>query len=269
MSMRALTSYSRHYGFTLIEVIVVIVILSIVGSIGATFVVTAVDTYRVTEIRQTLTHRARVSTEQMSRELHMALPNAVRVSSSGNCIEFLPIVAGAHYLKPLPTSNNAQAKISSVDTTRFTVGLGTAEYVAVAPFASGEVFTNADPSAMSAAGALGAPPHTTIPLAGEHRFIRNSGRQRVYLTDSPVRFCVTEGTLMRYSDYGLITTPLLEGDPGGNAALMAHGVESLGSAFELSPGSEDRNTTVSINLRYTNASQAMEIRHQVGIKNVP
>lgn len=269
MSVHGLATRSRQCGFTLIEVIVVIVILSIVGSIGATFVVTAVDAYHITEIRQKLTHRARVSTEQMSRELHMALPNAVRISSSGNCIEFFPIVAGAHYLQPLPTIHNGQAKVSSIDTTRFTVGLGSAEYVAVAPFASGEVFTNADPSAISAAGALGVPPYTTIPLAGDHRFLRNSGQQRAYIIDNPVRFCVTQGTLVRYSDYGLDTAALLESDPGGDAALMAHSVQSLGTAFELSPGAEDRNTTIFINLRYTNASQSMDIRHQVGIKNVP
>lgn len=259
----------RQTGFTLIEVTIVIVILGIVGSIGSSFIVSAMDSYRITEIRQRLTHRAGLTTEQMTRELRMALPNAVRIASSGNCIEFLPIVAGASYVEPLPTPDNGQAKVDSIGTSRFTVGIGTPVFAVVAPFSSEEVYTSAETSAIAAVGTLGASPYTAIPLAVAHRFIRNSIKQRIFLADNPVRFCVSDGVLMRYSDYGLLPLALSDGDPGGTADLMAHGVESIGSAFQLSPGSEDRNTTIIMNLRYSNASQTVDIRHQVGIKNVP
>jgi MSHA biogenesis protein MshO len=264
-----LISITQQRGFTFFEMIAVMVILGIIGSIGSSFVVTSMNAYRTAEMHQRLKQRVGLTAEQMSRELRMAAPNTIRLSPSGNCIEFMPIVAAALYLNLLPTPENGQPQTNTIATSQFTLGLGTAKYAVVAPYFPSEVYTSALPSAIKAMAALAAPPYTAVPLASNHQFLRNSPTQRVYVVDDPVRFCVTNDTLVRYSDYGLLTGALSDADPGGTEALMSHEVDVIGSAFSLSPGSEENNVKVLINLSFRRDGQSLDLIHQVGVKNVP
>src|SRR6187431_2626926 len=95
-----------HLGFTLIELITVIVILSILASIGTGFVVKASESYQRTQTRALLVNTARQALERMTRQLRIALPYSVRITNNGNCAEFMPIAAGGHYFDPVPDAEN-------------------------------------------------------------------------------------------------------------------------------------------------------------------
>jgi MSHA biogenesis protein MshO len=60
----ALTNQINQSGFTLIELITVIVILSILASIGTGFVVKATDSYQRTQTRALLVNTARQALER-------------------------------------------------------------------------------------------------------------------------------------------------------------------------------------------------------------
>lgn len=256
-------------GFTLIEVIVVLVLLSIIGSIGSHFIVTAVDAYASADARQKLAQRARVTIEQLSRELRLAVPNSARVSASGNCIEFLPSIAAGFYTSPVATPSNAKAETSTVETRGLSAFAGVAKYAAISPFSSSELYSLDNPSAMAAVSSISTPPSATVILSAAHTFVRNSAQQRVFIAADPIRFCMSGDTLVRYSGYGLFTASLMDAPPGGLSSLMAHQVTSGSTAFALSPGSEDRNTIVRIDLQFSSAGEMVRTQHQVGIRNVP
>src|SRR6188768_3006752 len=97
----ALKSQLIQSGFTLIELITVIVILSILASIGTGFVVSATESYQRTQTRALLVNTARQALERMTRQLRIALPYSVRITNNGSCIEFMPIAAGGNYLEPV------------------------------------------------------------------------------------------------------------------------------------------------------------------------
>src|SRR5687768_10975121 len=118
----------RHGGFTLVEMIFVVVILGIITSIGSSFVVSAVDSYRTAQVRNQLVQRGRLTLEQMSRELRMAIPNSVRVSASGLCAEFLPLVTAANYQSTLPDADNNRAPVSQISTGNFAFSSTNAEH---------------------------------------------------------------------------------------------------------------------------------------------
>lgn len=267
--MRNRRSIQRQRGFTLIEVIMVMVILGIIGSIGSHFVVVAVESYRTTELRQKLSQRARVTAEQLSRELRAALPNAVRTSSSGNCIEFLPVRSGTRYNDALPTPDNGKPAVTAVATNGFPAPPAAAQYLAVAPFFADEVYSASSPVVIAPLANPGGAVGNPLALAGSFTFVRNSTQRRAFLAGSPVRFCVVDNTLVRHANYGLPSTPLNDSAPAGESALMAHQVAAIGRAFVLSPGSQDRNAAVHINLRFTSGGQGLDIKHKVAVRNVP
>ena len=116
-------------GFTLVELVTVLVILGIVSAIGSSFVISTTDSYNQVQERTKLTSRGRLAIEQMARQLRIAVPNSIRVSGTGNCVEFLPVVAGVRYINDVPDEENGMLSTSSITTFNFSLGLGSANHV--------------------------------------------------------------------------------------------------------------------------------------------
>jgi len=259
----------QQAGFTLVEMIFVVVILGIITSIGSGFLVSAMDSYRTAQVRNQIVQRGRLTLEQMSRELRMAVPSSVRTSASGLCVEFMPIITATNYQGTLPDAENGRAAVNQISTGSFTFTPALAKHVLVAPFSPSDIYTNANPSARVGLGSLGSPPFVLLPLATSRVFLRNSLNRRLFIAADPVRFCISGGHLWRYSNYGFSTSALGDGNPGGMGSLMAHSVAANGTAFQLSPGSQDRNMVVRMRLIFNNGSTSLQLHHQALVRNVP
>lgn len=84
-------------GFTLVELVIVIVVMAILGGISVSFIKNSLLTYTNSEAYYQLADQADLSLRRMSRDVRNSLPNSVWVSSSGNYVEFVPIKAGGRY----------------------------------------------------------------------------------------------------------------------------------------------------------------------------
>lgn len=256
-------------GFTLVEMVFVMLILGIIGAVGSGFIVNAVDAYHTSQVRHQLVQRGRLTLEQMGRELRMAAPNSVRTSSSGNCVEFMPIVTATNYQGILPDADNNRAPVNVIQTGSFDFSTLSGRHLLVAPFSPGEVYSSANPGVRVAVGSMGSPPYDSVALAQPHVFLRNSLNRRLFIAADPVRFCLNGGNLVRHSSFGFSTGALDDDNPGGVSDLMAHSVRAKVRAFDLSPGSQDRNMMVRMNLIFAQNSTALELSHQVLVRNVP
>lgn len=264
------TRHDGLQGFTLVELISVIVILSIIAVIGSHFIVAAVNSYRDTEVRSKLIAKGRTSIEQMTRQLRNSLPGGLRVSATGLCLEFMPLVGGASYSGTVADAENGKAASTTITTSAFTLNLGNTHHVLISAMTPAEIYTYAQPSGRAGIGSLGAgTTFTSIPLASSHRFLRNSTQKRVFLADDPIRFCVTGGQLLQYQHYGLDTANLNDANPGGELLLLAEGVTPSGIGFSLSPGSEDRNTAIDIALSFDERGETVVLNTTVLVRNVP
>src|SRR5271165_6647540 len=99
------------HGFTLIELVITIAVGSVVVAFMALFIVMPMNAYTAQTRRASLVDASDSALRFMARDLRSALPNSVRVSSSGTvtALELLATADGARYQDGGPLSNPALA----------------------------------------------------------------------------------------------------------------------------------------------------------------
>jgi len=127
-------------GFTLLEVIAVIVILSILAVLGGRFVVESTTAYQSTQTRARLMNAARQAQERISRQLHGAMPYSVRLTNADSCLEFMPIAGGGNYPGQVPDGVNGIAASASISVAPHSVDFGSAQYVSIGAMGAAELY---------------------------------------------------------------------------------------------------------------------------------
>lgn len=86
-------------GFTLVELIMVIVIMGVVGGMVSVFIKSPIDAYFASARRAAMTDTADTTLRRMTRDFKAAVPQSVREGPSGDgqCIEFIPTKTGGRY----------------------------------------------------------------------------------------------------------------------------------------------------------------------------
>jgi MSHA biogenesis protein MshO len=97
---------SSERGFTLVEMIMVIVITGIIGGMVAVFLKAPVQQYMDVARRADMTDIADTALRRVTRDLRMSLPNSVRVRNAAGTpcngaqacyLEFIPTIGGGRY----------------------------------------------------------------------------------------------------------------------------------------------------------------------------
>jgi MSHA biogenesis protein MshO len=100
-------------GFTLIELVMVIVILGVIGAMVAVFMRSPIDAYFDTARRAALSDEADTATRRMARDIRRALPNSLRVPNN-QCLEFIPTRTGGRYRADVDTTAGPGPQANSV-----------------------------------------------------------------------------------------------------------------------------------------------------------
>lgn len=249
-------------GFTLIEMVTVLVILSILAVIGSRFVVTATHSYQQTQQRGQLTNTGRLALERMTRQLRGALPHSLRITDGGQCLQFFPIAAGGTYREDVSSLANQAAPTNTLDVMPHNVSFGDARYVSIGAMSSDELY-GAAPDSLAV---LSARSPTVLTLDGNKRWARNSISRRFYLLDEPQAFCLEQNQLRFYSSL----------DPAEHSVNGAFDLLTRNAAavpdhpvFMLSAGSENRSINVAISLAIVSGNEQVSFSQEVLIRNVP
>lgn len=279
-------------GFTLIELVSVIVILGILGTAVAQYITFGSQVYVESTVRQQVLSGSRFALERLSRELKNAMPNSIRVSSAGDCIEFLPIVTSGSYRNDatsvvppiLPESGNQLDVVSLVeDETSFAAGdrlyiYPTSDQVVYPNNRFYRVITNAvDLAPTDNANNRYRINFDNNDANPDNSFFLGSPSQRFYTVNQSVTYCVSSQNLYRMQrgfSFLFFQIPFAS-TVFNQGVLMAEGVSNdLNSEppFRVMTGTLNRNSIVNLYFEFTNPNQGendMFFNHEVHIPNVP
>lgn len=226
------TAFSSQ-GFTLIELITVMVVLSVVVALGAGITVTFIKGQRFVDEQANLLVDSQLTVERMAKELRAALPFSYRVSNGGRCLVFLPVTATGFYLDELPHNGNSlppTGRSSAIAVSPYTL-TGDARYLAIAPAVATELYGN-NAAALRPLASYSA---TELVLFNDHRWLRASPQQRFYITSNANAFCLVESELRYYSS---ISPGAININLSLPFSLLANNASPAGTAYVT-----DANTT--------------------------
>ncbi len=257
----------RCSGFTLVELIMVIVLLAIVATVSVQFV--SLSTRGAIDLgaRQQRSLTGVVISEQVSRQLREALPTSVR--DNGTCIEWIPIVAASNYLT-LPTG----AAANSFEAVPLPSGRSAGGRIVVYGY-GGSVYDTSSPGPISPPATMpaGASPVTVSFDGGAtHRFSAKSPEKRFYVVDSPRAICQSGQYLFRYRNYGFnsaVASGLPTASP--NREVIAAGLQPGSVSFQVTPPTLQRGAVVSFSMELEDpdSGERTSISQEVQIRNVP
>lgn len=269
----------KHRGFTLVELIMVIVILGVVGGMVAVFMRGPIDAYFASSRRAGLTDVADTSLRRIARDLHKALPNSVRVPGS-QCVEFIPTKTGGRYrtqgvgFLDFATSSGATSFNELGDNTVRPAEQQIAKDDIVVVYNLGITGSDAyaqDNTAVvgTTPSVAGTPPETTITIAAK-KFPLASGGNRFHVvpaTEQVVGYVCSGGSLLRYTKTLPAPAPASCPSPAANTPVLATNVNSCN--FDYSGSDLQRNALVRMSLQLTDSGETVSLQHEVHVNNTP
>lgn len=273
-------------GFTLIEVVMVMVIIGIIAGMVAVFVTRPVQGYVDSVRRAELTDAADVALRRLTRDIRLALPNSLRVMATGgnNYIEFIMTSSGGRYRDPTDGSTSGNFLSFTDSNTTFDV-LGPMPTMAVndsivvynlgVGFAPADAYTGGNRALISnIAGNV-----VTIsnnPFANQapslpspnSRFQVVPGGTNAVTYACPV---AVAGNLSRFANYGFNAAQVAPTDPPvppATSDILATGATCTVNYLAAATG---RNGLIYIELTLTDAQsgESVTLFQQIHVDNAP
>ena len=287
------TNFSQ-VGFTLIELVMVIMLTGLVMVILSRMSAGQMEAYLATDSRAKLVNMAEMSLRKITRDVREAVPNSVRVS--GTALEFVPIIEVARYRsQDWNDASSDYLDFSSADSSFQVLGnisqppVGSRVVIynfgwvdGMGPVAGANLYGEASNGALSPSGSHVITPlgnEITVSEAGQNdlltfdnpfQFASSSPTKRLYIVQDAVSYVCGGGEIRRFSAYGLhsvqpIDQTALPLSTALNSALLVDHV--FACHFAYSSGVSQRNALLTITLTLLDGGEQIRLIHQVHVSN--
>ena len=282
-SHRAIARFNR--GFTMIEMVMVIVILGVVGGMVAVFMKGPIDAYVASGHRAALTDVADSTARRMARDISKALPNSIRqaigaAAADTNCIEFIPTKTGGRY-RADDSAQGLNFVSAAGDTTFNMLGsnallaanqqIGVGDLIAIynlgiagASAYSGDTTSNVT-AAPTIAGTASAP-ETVLTITAKQFPLASPGNRFLVIpsTEKVVSYVCSGGNLLRSANHAYSS---ICPTSGATVSVMATNVTACN--FDYSGSDLQRNALVKLQLTFTRNGESVSLYHEVHVDNTP
>jgi len=287
LNSRLSISPKRQPGFSLVELVIVIVISGILAVVVAPIVMKPFIAYEDTSRRVTLVDAAEAAMDQIARDVRDAIPNTLR--TNGSVVEIMPIRGGGRYRFVDKSAEPGSAlNPSAADDMFFMLG-----NMASLPTGARVVVYNTNASQFynaATAGGFGiiTPVATTVSLTdtgNEDTFSLSSPfrfdlvgtgspARRFYIATSPVTYhCdIASSNIRRYEDYSTSISQPVNRNSAPLSSANSNGllVDNVsGCSFSYSPGSNSRAGLLIMELTLTLDGESINLLHQIHMENAP
>jgi MSHA biogenesis protein MshO len=244
---------NKSSGFTLIEMIVVIVILGVLAAGISSFIKFSTQIYMEATTREQLVSSARFAIERLNRDVRNALPNSIRLTNAGECLEFTPIIATTTYtdIPVLPEGARNTINVIEFDNS-FAWTIDSEWSVVVYPLNADDVYGNNNK--VFDVTNISSPANVrTITLDNSVLFAEDSPTQRLYFINknASVKYCLQNNSLSR------------------NDILMAQDINNTSSTFDISPPTLQRNAMVQVYFQFEKNNETVTFNNEIQVLNVP
>lgn len=286
-------------GFTLVELIIVMVVMGVLAGILVVFFTPAVNNYFATSRRAALTDMADGAMRKISRDVRVSVPNSVRPSSidladqariSGNqCIEMVPTSDGGRF-RTAPDINNAQSMPvqSGQMFTEFDVLTNTRalpnDWIVIGNQNPDDVYNNVNRAQVAQVNAVPAANLgvSRIKLTGAGmqappgydgaRFVvvpAAQGPISYYCRDAGVDASGSGlGTLFRASAYGFGSGGICQTNTA-NTAVVATRISACSFNYNPNPGATQESGYLEVDITIQEANEPVRLRFGIHVDNIP
>ncbi|WP_342114818.1 PulJ/GspJ family protein [Pseudoduganella sp. OTU4001] len=288
-------------GFTLVELIIVMVVTGILAGILVTFFMPAMDSYFAGSRRAMLTDAADGVMRRMTRDIRVSVPNsvAIRANGPGPCIGMLPSSSGGRYRTGTDVAwDSTHASVAdqskpvtpgfSVDTFDATTSVSGKQndWILIGNQSESDVYTVANHGRLSAD--LAAPPHANLghkrvtlqaPMPvpagydGARFFVVPNAQQVVaYVCSGTGLDAKGNGTGVLYRVRGhAIGAPNYRNcpAPGAGTPVVATHISACTINFTPNPGATQLSGLVEMDLTLTEANENVRLKFGVIVDNAP
>ena len=282
---------SRYRGFTLIELVVVIVVVGILSALGGLIITNHMQGYVDMSNRAQLVDSAESALRRMERDIQAALPNSIVVGTDGDKVTFLHTAAGGRYRTKCPAlasdcSHNQTLQFNQTDSKFSMIGRlrensevlssgGANDKVVIyntgqpPADAYNSTYNNtADILDVGYDGDVGVAPSSNFTIS-EKRFPYRSPYKRFQIVDTQVCYSLKDDKLWRYHNSTSITDPDKANGckDWGSGSLIARHVEEVN--FEYDSGAATRSALLTMNATLSKEGETITLLHQVHVLNYP
>jgi MSHA biogenesis protein MshO len=253
------TNFRTDSGFTLIELIMVIVLLAILGAMGADFISQAFKGFAASDRRLEIYEEGKLALARLERELHMAVPNSIWVDGEpgaelrfGMIDERVMRTVLGRYQEDDPAGDS----VLTDPTTSPEAGTVISIYNR-----SWSDFSSVTDRRLYRVTAAGPPFTLSKPI------LAGSPYRRYYPVDRAVRYDLHGTTLRRAA------IPVTEADtdlsPFTTAYPLVDGVKPGTLQFSYLPATLTRNAVVSVTFTLARADEEVAFHKEIQVRNVP
>ena len=275
-------SLSKSQGFSLIELVAVIVIVGILAAMTTSIITLPVNSYLDLQRRTTLVDTAELALRRMQRDIRRALPNSVRITGGGQVLELLHIVdAGRYRAQQAPSGTSVGCGSLAADVLDFTLAdtcfevTGNLTVFNPTATTAGQflvVYNLGSGTADAYAGSNRAPVANSgdarVVSFNAFRFPLSSPQQRFFIVDTPITYRCANNQLLRYSGYAI--TAAQANPPTGVTGQIQAQANTVSCQFTYSPGTASRAGLVTLTITLTDADgESAQLMHQVHVDNMP
>ena len=269
--------HQQQHGFTLMELIMVIVIAGILGTMTVSFITKPMEGYIDLNRRAQLVDSAEMSMRMMARDIRRSLPNSIRCQPAGcdesGTIEMINTVTGGRYRAAFSDDpSNPGNPMQFGDDTSFDVlgnvinaaevNISTHQLVIYNLTSDGDDYNAYSTTGMHNRAGISDFSSNQITLDSPLGISQGSPQQRFFIVDSTISYHCENNTLYRTQPSGIAGTITTN----TNTPVARNVIDCK---FSYEPGSATRSALVTIGLTVEGDGERVTLLHQVHVDNVP